>query len=71
MPKPIVYISAHLGQPLAALRTCSTKRQWKYFVVVLLGLIECGESRTMTGQLGVIGERVSLSGLSRFVNKWP
>jgi len=71
MPKPIVCISAQLRQFLAVFRTCFTKRQWKYFVIVLLGLIECEERRTMTGLLRVIGERVSLSGLSRFLNKWP
>jgi len=52
-------------------RPCFSKRQWKYFVIVLLGLIECDERRTMTGILRTIGERVSLSGLSRFLNKWP
>jgi hypothetical protein len=40
-------------------------------VIVLLGLVECEERKTMTGILRVIGERVSLSGLSRFLNKWP
>jgi DDE superfamily endonuclease len=71
MPKPIVCISDQLRQFLEAFRPCFTKRQWKYFVIVLLGLIECEERRTMTGLLRVVGERVSLSGLSRFLNKWP
>jgi hypothetical protein len=71
MPKPIVCLSDELRQFVDAFRTCFTKRQWKYFVIVLLGLIECEERRTMTGLLRVIGERVSLSGLSRFLNKWP
>jgi hypothetical protein len=39
-------------------------------VTVLLGLIECEERRTMTGFLRVVGERISLSGLSRFLSKW-
>jgi hypothetical protein len=71
MPKPIVCLSDQLRQFLTAFRTCFSKPQWKYFVIVLLGLIECEERRTMTGLLRVIGERVSLSGLSRFLNKWP
>ena len=71
MPKPIVCLSSALGQFMAAFRPCVSQRQWKYFVIVLLGLIECEERRTMTGLLRVVGERVSLSGLSRFVNKWP
>ena len=52
-------------------RPCFSKRQWKYFVTVLLGLIECEERKTMTGLLRVVGERISLSGLSRFLSKWP
>jgi hypothetical protein len=71
MPKPIVCLSIELRQYLEAFRHCFSKRQWKYFVIVLLGLIECEERRTMTGLLRVVGERVSLSGLSRFLNKWP
>jgi len=71
MPKPIVCLSDQLRQFLAAFRNCFSKRQWKYFVIVLLALIECEERRTMTGLLRTIGERVSLSGLSRFLNKWP
>ena len=70
MPKPIVCLSEHLSQYLEAFRTCFSKRQWKYFVTVLLGLIECEERKTMTGMLRVVGESVSLSGLSRFLNKW-
>ena len=71
MPKPIVCLSDELRQFMTTFRTCFRKRQWKYFVTVLLGLIECEERRTMTGLLRVVGERVSLSGFSRFLNKWP
>jgi hypothetical protein len=71
MPKPIVCLSEQLGHYLEAFRHCFSKRQWKYFVTVLLGLIECEERKTMTGLLRVVGERISLSGLSRFLNKWP
>ena len=70
MPKPIVCLSEQLRQYLEAFRPCFRKRQWKYFVTVLLGLIECEERRTMTGFLRVVGERISLSGLSRFLGKW-
>jgi len=71
MPKPIVCLSEQLRQFLEAFRPCFSKRQWKYFVTVLLGLIECEERKTMTGILRVVGERISLSGLSRFLSKWP
>ena len=70
MPKPIVCLSEQLRQYLEIFRACFSKRQWKYFVTVLLGLIECEERKTMTGILRVVGERISLSGLSRFLSKW-
>ena len=70
MPKPIVCLSEQLRQFAELFRSCFSKRQWKYFVIVLLGLIECEERKTMSGLLRVIGEQVSLSGLSRFLNKW-
>ncbi len=38
---------------------------------LLLGLIECEERRTLSGLLPVVGEKVSLSGLSRFLSRWP
>jgi hypothetical protein len=71
MPKPIVCLSEQLCQFLELFRSCFSKRQWRYFVIVLLGLVECEERKTMTGMLRVVGERVSLSGFSRFLNKWP
>jgi len=71
MPKPIVCLSEQLRQYLELFRSCFSKPQWKYFVIVLLGLIECEERKTMTGLLRVVAEQVSLSGLSRFLNKWP
>jgi hypothetical protein len=71
MPKPIVCLSEQLRQYLEIFRPCFSQRQWKYFVIVLLGLVECDDRKTMTGLLRVIGEQISLSGLSRFLNKWP
>ncbi len=70
MPKPIVCLSEPLRQYLEAFRSCFSQRQWKYFVIVLLGLLECEERRTMTGLLRMVAERVSLSGVSRFLSKW-
>ena len=71
MPKPIVCLSAPLRQFVERFRSCFSRRQWRYFVIVLLGLIECEERKTLTGLLRVIGESVSLSRLSRFLSKWP
>lgn len=70
MPKPIVCLSEQLRQYLELFRFCFSKPQWKYFVIVLLGFIECEERKTMSGLLRVVAEQVSLCGLSRFLNKW-
>jgi hypothetical protein len=70
MPKPIVCLSEQLRQFAEIFRCCFSQRQWKYFVIVLLGLIECEERKTLSGLLRGIGEQVSLCGLSRFLNKW-
>jgi len=70
MLKPIVCLSEQLSQYLNTFRGCFSKSQWMYFVIVLLGLIECEERKTIFGILRVIGERASISGLSRFLSKW-
>jgi hypothetical protein len=70
MPKPIVCLSAALRQFCEAFRSCFSTRQWKYFVTVLLGMIECEQRRTLSGLLACVGEKVSLCGLSRFFNRW-
>jgi len=50
---------------------CFSRRQGKDFVIVLLGLIEQPGRRTLKGLLRSVWERVSLSGLSRFLGLWP
>jgi hypothetical protein len=71
MPKPIVCLSEALRQYLEIFRPCFRKRQWKYFVTILLGLVECEERKTMTGMKRCVAAGISLSGLSRFMSKWP
>lgn len=70
MPKPIVCLSVALVQFAEVFRPCFSHRQWKYFVIVLLGLIECDGRRTLRGLLTGVGEKVSLCGLSRFFSRW-
>jgi hypothetical protein len=70
MPKPIVCLSVALVQFAEVFRPCFSQRQWKYFVIVLLGLIECDGRRTLRGLLTGVGEKVSLCGLSRFFSRW-
>lgn len=69
MPKPIVCLSDALRQFLEAFRPCFSRRQWKCFVIVLLGLVEGGRS-TLKGFLRCVREKVSLSELSRFLSRW-
>jgi hypothetical protein len=71
MPKPIVCLSETLRQYLETFRPCFSQRQWKYFVTILLGLVECEERKTLSGLRRWVAERISLSGLSRFLSKWP
>ena len=70
MPKPIVCLSVTVSQFADLFRPCFSQRQWKYFVIVLLGLIECDGRRTLRGLLGEVGEQASLCGLSRFFSRW-
>lgn len=70
MPKPIACLAEALRQFLEPFRSCFSQRQWKYFVIVLLGLVECDGRSTMQGFLRVVTEKVSLSGLSRFFSRW-
>lgn len=70
MPKPIICLSSTLRQFLESFRPCFSRRQWRYFVTVLLGLVECEGRSTLTGFLRCVGEEISLSGLSRFLSRW-
>ena len=71
MPKPMICLSAALRKYLELFRACFSRRQWKYFVTVLLGLIEHEGRHTLKGLLASVWEKVSLSGLSRFLGLWP
>ena len=71
MPKPMICLSAALCKYLELFRACFSRRQWKYFVTVLLGLIEHEGRHTLKGLLASVWEKVSLSGLSRFLGLWP
>lgn len=71
MPVPIICASPALCQFAAALGGLFSKPQRRYFVTVLLALLLCEERRTMTALLRRVLERVSLSGLSRFLARAP
>lgn len=71
MPTPIICFSESLRQFAESFCGCFSQRQLKYFVTVLLGLVECQERRTLSGLLRRVAAQVSLSGLSRFLSRWP
>jgi hypothetical protein len=48
MPKPIVCLLEALPQYLETFRHGFSQRQSKYFVTVLLGLVECEELKTLS-----------------------
>ncbi|GIW00690.1 hypothetical protein [Roseiflexus sp.] len=70
MPKPMICLSEALHDFLELFRPCFSRRQWKHFVTVLLGLIEQEGRHTLKGLLASVWEKVSLSGLSRFLGLW-
>jgi len=41
--------------------------QWKYFETVLMGLLHCDGSKTLSGILRLVAVMVTMSGLSRFL----
>lgn len=71
MPLPIICASADLCQFVLLFGLVFTKPQWKYFVTVLLALIQSEDRRTLTGLLRKVLARFSLAGLSRFFAKSP
>jgi hypothetical protein len=70
MPKPIIGLSAALSQYAQVFRTCFTRRQYHYFVTILLALVECQDRRTLSALLRTASPKLSLSGLSRFMGRW-
>jgi hypothetical protein len=70
MPKPIICLAEALRQYSEEFRACFSRRQFQYFVTILLALIECQERRTLSALLRTASPRLTLSGLSRFMGRW-
>lgn len=70
MPKPIICLAAALSQYAQQFSSCFSKRQFQYFVTILLALIECQDQRTLSALLRTASPKRSLSGLSRFMGRW-
>lgn len=71
MPLPILCAYACLHQCLMSYRDLFSKPQYKYFVIVLLGFIQCQQVRTLCGLQRCVSQGGSLSGLSRFLARAP
>ena len=71
MSIPIICRDARLRQFCETFRACFSQPQFKYLVTVLLALIICQESRTLSGLTRQIAGGPSVSGLSRFLSAAP
>jgi hypothetical protein len=65
--QPIIIQDSTLRNYLKAFQPVFGIPQWKYFVTVLMGLIHCQASRTLSGLLREVSVLVTVSGLSRFL----
>lgn len=71
MSIPIICLDARLRQFCETFRKCFSQPQFKYLVTVLLALMLCQETHTLTGLLRQIADGQSVSGLSRFLSQSP
>ena len=67
MAQPIIIQDATLRNYLQGIRGVFSAPQWKYFVTVLMGMIHCQASRTLSGMLREVAVGVTVEGLSRFL----
>ena len=67
MAQPIIIQDATLRNYLQAFHGKFSAPQWKYFVTVLMGMIHCQASRTLSGMLREVAVWVTVGGLSRFL----
>jgi len=71
MRLPMVCLDERLRHYLMTFRGCLSQPQYQYFVIILLGLMLCQSSRTLSGLLRQVSSQVSLSGTSRFMGQAP
>jgi DDE superfamily endonuclease len=71
MPVPIICLDEDLCHFAERFRELLSKPQYQYLVTVLLGLMLCEGSRTLSGLLRQVAEGASLAGLSRFLSQAP
>lgn len=67
MAHPIIIQESSLRNYLANFREVIRPAQWRYFETVLMGLIHCQASRTLSGMLRAVAALVTVWQLSRFL----
>lgn len=67
MAHPIIIQESSLRNYLEAYREVFRPAQWRYFETVLMGLIHCQASRTLSGLLRTVAVLVTVWDLSRFL----
>jgi hypothetical protein len=67
MAHPIIIQEGSLRNYLGAYREVIRPAQWRYFETVLMGLIHCQASRTLSGLLRTVAVLVAVWDLSRFL----
>ena len=67
MAHPIIIQESSLRNYLSAFQDVLRPAQWTYFETVLMGLIHCQASRTLSGLLRTVAVLVSVWDLSRFL----
>ena len=71
MPVPIICLDEDVHHFAERFQKLLSKPQYQYFVTVLLGLMLCEGTRTLSGVLRQIADGPSLAGLSRFLSEAP
>ena len=71
MAQPVMVQDATLRQFAGSLAGVFSLPQWKYFVIVLLGLLHGDAAHTLSGMLRQVAIRATVSGLSRFLKRAP
>jgi len=71
MPIPIVCLDAQVRQWAACFSRCFSKPPYQHVVTVLVGLLLCQETRTLTGLRRQVAGGPSIASLSRFIARAP
>lgn len=71
MAQPVIVQDATLRQFARSLAGVFSLPQWKYFVIVLLGLLQGDAAHTLSGMLRQVAIAATVSGLSRFLKSAP